>query len=376
MTALSRLEDVYKIDFSSAGNSGRFVRTGWGVAESGFRWMTGRESRLGVQLPDPESDYMLLLDATPFLSEAALAQQHLTVVANGYELTACTPSHRRVLPVFMPKDVLAGGRDVELVFKHPDARRIGDFLPVSDVREVAFAVRSLRLVRFAEGAASPMPVEEAPPSDRQLMLLFESIGETDAFVRLQRMLGVDPLGLLRGADLPIHAAIDLLTSDFAGIDNPQLLVATRSGIGWNMRHRTYGFSYETDGEEMNAASLVEREAARLAVGAGRLRRALASSGKLFVFTTAEQVGDEEIIPLVVALRDRGPNTLLWVVEADRSVAPGTVEPVLEGALRGHVRQLRPASGATPDALADWLAVCRSAWALWDRRDTGQLALAS
>ncbi|MBV8091691.1 MAG: hypothetical protein JO110_00360, partial [Acetobacteraceae bacterium] len=125
MPALPRLEDIYKIDFSSAGNSGRFVRTGWGVAESGFRWMTGRESRLGLQIPDPESDYMLLLDATPFLSEAALTQQHLTVIANGYELTACTPTGRRVLPVFMPKDVLAGERDVELVFKHPNAQRIG-----------------------------------------------------------------------------------------------------------------------------------------------------------------------------------------------------------------------------------------------------------
>ncbi|HKM62036.1 MAG TPA: hypothetical protein VJY39_06060 [Acidisphaera sp.] len=376
MTALPRLDDVHKIDFGSTGNSGRFVRTGWGVAEAGFRWMTGQESRVGFPVPDPGSDYMLLLDATPFVAKSALPAQRLTVLANGYELAAYTLGGRRVLPVFMPADVLAGSRNVELVLKHPDARRISDVLPVADTRDVSVSLRSLRVMRLAEGAAAPLPTDAALPGDRHLMLLFESLGETDAFVRVQRAMGADPLGLLRGADLPIHAAIDLLASDFADIDNAKRLVATRTGTGWTVRHRTYAFSYTTDGDAADAAAVIEREAARLAIGAARLRRVLAGGDKIFVFTAAAPIADEEIIPLLVALRARGPNTLLWVAEPAEGVAPGTVEPVLEGALRGHVRQVRPAPDAKPEDLADWLAVCRGAWALWDRRDAGQLALAS
>jgi hypothetical protein len=376
MTALPRLDDVHRIEFGSTGNSGRLVRSGWGVAEAGFRWMTGQESGIGFQVPDTGSDYMMLLDATPFVTKPALSAQRLTVFANGYELAEHRLTGRRVLPVFLPADVLAGSRDVELVFKHPDARRISDVLPVADARDVSVSARSLRVMRLTEGAAAPVPAEAAPPGDRHLMLLFESLGETDAFVRVQRAFGADPLGLLRGADLPIHAAIDLLASDFADIDRAGRLVATRAGAGWTVRHKTYGFSYASDSDATDAAAVIEREGARLAIGAGRLRRVLAGGDKLFVFTAAAPVADEEIIPLLVALRDRGPNTLLWVAEAAEGVAPGTVEPVLEGAFRGHVRRVRPVPDGKPEELADWLAVLRGAWALWDRRDAGQLALAS
>ena len=376
MTGLPRLEDVHKIGFGAAGNSGRFVRTGWGVAETGFRWMTGQESGIGFQIPDAAADYMLLFDATPFLSKTAHPAQRLTVSANGYELAEHTLTGRRTLPVFMPADVLEGGRQVELVLTHPDARRISDILPVADNREVSVSLRTLRVLRLAEGAEAPEPAAAVPPPNRPLMLLFDGLGETDAFVRVQRVFGADPLGLLRGADLPIHAVIDLLASDFADIDSPRRLVATRTDAGWTVRHKTYGFSFTTTEDAADAAAIIDREAARLTIGAARLRRVLAAGDKIMVFTSAEPIADQEIIPLLVALRDRGPNTLLWVAEAAEGVPPGAVEPIMEGALRGHVGQVRPAADATAEDLADWLAVFRGAWALWDRRDPAQMALAS
>jgi hypothetical protein len=65
------------------------------------------------------------------------------------------------------------------------------------------------------------------------------------------------------------------------------------------------------------------------------------------------------------IRAAGPSTLLWVVEHDPDHAPGLVERIDEGLLKGYIDQFTPYGRAAYGSYDVWMTICRNAKKLWD-----------
>jgi hypothetical protein len=89
---------------------------------------------------------------------------------------------------------------------------------------------------------------------------------------------------------------------------------------------------------------------------------LASGEKIFVWQSRGSTTLEQVVPLLHAIRRRGPNTLLWVTEADERHAPGSVENLGSGLLKGYVVRFAPYDNATDINASSWFEVCHRAYA--------------
>jgi tRNA U34 5-methylaminomethyl-2-thiouridine-forming methyltransferase MnmC len=73
--------------------------------------------------------------------------------------------------------------------------------------------------------------------------------------------------------------------------------------------------------------------------------------------------EEEIEPLVAAIRRYGSNTLLFVTLADAGHRSGTVEERAPGFLVGYLDRFAPEEDAQDLLLAPWVRLCREAYRL-------------
>src|SRR6185437_4038949 len=87
------------------------------------------------------------------------------------------------------------------------------------------------------------------------------------------------------------------------------------------------------------------------------------AGKIFVYKFGGDVTEEEILPLHMALNQRSGTTLLWVVPAEPSRPPGTVEVLRPGLLKGYIDRFAPAENAHDLSFEGWLEVCANALVL-------------
>jgi hypothetical protein len=73
------------------------------------------------------------------------------------------------------------------------------------------------------------------------------------------------------------------------------------------------------------------------------------------------VTEAEILPLFLALRRYGNNTLLWVVPAENGRTPGTVEVVMDGLLKAYIDRFAPDENAHALSFAVWMKICANAY---------------
>lgn len=104
----------------------------------------------------------------------------------------------------------------------------------------------------------------------------------------------------------------------------------------------------------------EQESARLKFLRRKIMEDLEAAEKIFVYKRNSEVSEEEILPLFLSLNRRGPNWLLWVVEADESHPPGTVEVAMHGLLKGYIERFAPDANAHDFSFEGWMRVCANA----------------
>ena len=210
-----------------------------------------------------------------------------------------------------------------------------------------------------------------------LALCFESLGDNCEFGLVQRHMGAEPLGLLRFNFTRLDVLHTLLATDFVGIDDPAELTLEREANGevmqclprFGLRSHTGIFGREGEeaaiaGEQLRALGLLRR----------KLREDLASGDKIFVRKGEIRHGRlTEDLPLMVslfqAIRRHGPGWLLWVTEPDEALAPGCVQLLHPGLLRGALSRFAHYERAQDAAYLEWEDVCECAHTL--RRSNAQ-----
>jgi hypothetical protein len=264
---------------------------------------------------------------------------------------------RSVRACRVPWEAIAGRDTIEIGFHTPDAAQPAALSNEVDDRVLGVAFSSLQLHRDADdpnagetGAGfEPTAAEHAGGqiSDRELMFKFESLGQNCEFGLVQRRCEAEPLGLLRFASTPLPHLLAALEGDFEGLGAPEAVTVQVSANGqeYMVADRRYGLLYHAWVRvgEMAPEDVRARETRRLPILVRKLREDLDAAEKIFVFKGMGPVPEDEVMPLVAAIRRYGPNTLMLANLADAQHPSGTVER--RGPGSGSSMAARPSRGA-------------------------------
>ncbi len=250
----------------------------------------------------------------------------------------------------------------------PDAS--GQWVVNPDTVTLGMAEITQRLERPVTTKSPPDPLgrQVIDKSIDEIMLAFESLGDNCEFGFVQRHAGIEPLGLLRFAGIHLDQLVNGLATKFpdlgsidairvypAGSPGRRELMVHETSI--DMRYHTFIREGEVDPDEFR-----EREARRLGFLRRKLLDDLAVGEKIWVWRELDVADPARLQPLLGALRNLGPNVLLWVVEADANHPPGTLEHLEHDFLKGYVERLARYEAAADIEPFSWFEVCTKAFA--------------
>jgi FkbH-like protein len=239
----------------------------------------------------------------------------------------------------------------------PQADAQKDIPPMMDLPR-----RSL-LAGAASVVASTAPASET--ETRNTMLRFCSLGSNCELGQAQRVLGAEPLDLLRWAGVGYPTLLSLLVRRFEGIGDPDKLEVRETPGGLMVRNTTYGFVWHAFAAKGSTAEDVHaREVRRLPFLARKLMEDLADASRIFVIkpSLGMAVGEREATELLRMMESYGGRPTLMFVH-DGAEAPRVTQlapRLLHGQLVAFADQ---ANVPRTTRSNDWLALCEKAEAM-------------
>jgi hypothetical protein len=350
---------------------------GWAPPLAAKCWTDGTQSELCLR-HGGAADLVLEIDAAPFLGASALASQRLIVHVNGWPAgeLLCRDGRRRAL--HLNGAAIAGQSMLRLSFSMPDACSPAALGLSDNDRLHGFCFSRLRVFEAAPaavtrhagtGGVKPEEVQAlCGLTPDALALRFESLGDSCELGLVQRRLGAEPLGLFRFASMDLPPLLRGLAADFAGLDDPQRLDVILREVGrreYVIRHRDYGLTFHTwqNFGEVDPQSLPAQQAKRLRFLWRKLQDDMALGEKIFVVRrnpARDPLPEAEVLPLLMALNQHGPCTLLWISLADAENPCGTVRRTAPGLLRGYIDRLAPNDNTHHFSFEPWVEICANA----------------
>jgi tetratricopeptide (TPR) repeat protein len=218
--------------------------------------------------------------------------------------------------------------------------------------------------------ATPMTPVKDLAQEPNWILQFESLGGTAQgceFGIVQRLLGVEPLGLLRWCAIDAEQLAQLLESGLDGVGSPeQTSLGTYQPDAGREEYKTidqrFGMTMHTFvyKEDVPPDRMLQQCMRRLRFLRAKLLEDLAAAEKIFVFKQGHRRCTlQESLRIYEAVRGYGPAWVLNVTLADAAHASGTLERTQGDLYTGyldHFSQLPTGELAKPN-MAHWLQIC-------------------
>ncbi|WP_428490330.1 glycosyltransferase family 61 protein [Rhodopila sp.] len=204
---------------------------------------------------------------------------------------------------------------------------------------------------------------------RELMQSFESLGDNCEFGLVQQQAGVTSAGLLRfngffaPPEFRLEKLVAALQRKFDGLGAQGTISVLPEGEPGHreliVRETAYGMLYHSGVREgqIDPEAQIERAAKLLGHLRERLLENLATGQKIWVWKSQCKTSREDIQPLLETLREMGPNTLLWVAEADDDHPAGSIERLEADLIKGYVDHFAPYGSVANIHSASWFEVC-------------------
>ena len=351
------------------GNGWEVTLSGWAAPEPNFTWTSADEAVIELPTPKIVDDYILRIECSPFVAEGRHDAQRLVIEANGQEIGSARLKEFALLECSLPWSFFADREKLRVVLKLPDAIQPSLLGLSDDERMLGLAVKAVTLVRYSVNPEADDAVkhEQTELDLQKLALQFESLGENCEFGLVQRRFGAEPLGLLRFSSTPLPKLLDALRSKFKGLGNPRNIEVQEDSNGreYMVLDKRFGFLYHAWVKvgEQKPEDIAVRETRRLPLLIRKLTEDLTLGEKTFVFHGMRPLSLEEARELSAVLRQYGPTTLLWVELADDAHAPGSVERIDAGLIKGYMDRFAPGENAHDLSLNCWITLCRNAYRL-------------
>lgn len=223
---------------------------------------------------------------------------------------------------------------------------------------------------------SGTPPPSAVPSDRDLVLQFESLGDNCELGLVQRAVGAEPLGLLRFAGVPLPHLLRAMNARFEGLAEPGHIRIQPENGEYMVKLTKYDFIYHAHAKvgETDPELLHRQQVRTVGFLLGKLVNDLENPEKILVFRQNEPLLAADLVDLRTALARFGRPKLLWVQAARPGHPPGTVDGIDETLMTGYVKRLALRENAPDFDQSSWLTVLRRAWSL-SRADNAPSAAA-
>ena len=374
------IEQLLTLRFGKGENCEERIGTGWSLGEHGYRWMIEAFSELRLGPVVKGGSYLLVLDIEPFVKPPELLSQTLTISTGGIPFVHTKISDNGRYGFRIPVELISNDGEVVIVFDHPDANKPSAFAEDKDRRVLAFLVRHIGLYEVTgqpvgqelAGTGGISIVEATRRTGLAadaLLTHFESLGENCEFGLVQRRCGAEPLSLLRFSNTLLPNLLRGLDDKFKKlgiVDDLGFRLEGKSKKEYIVEEKYYGLVYHTFRYkgEIEEEKFMANEASRLTFLKRKLNEDLKDGDKIFVYRRNQPLDSEEILPLLAALNEYGPNTLLWVVTADAQHRPGSVRWVMPGLLKGYIDRFAPNENAHDLSLEVWMELCANAFQLW------------
>jgi hypothetical protein len=395
-----------RYSFGEAGTAKPFLGDGWHVGVDNFTSTVRSNAELKLPALRAPGFHAIRLDASPVMSPGEDPNRDVTVLLDGIAVGQFSPreASNRVLP--LPRE-LTEGRDVLplnfMLYARPregsgtsnDMPPPGIAVSGVSVFQLPSTFASAECVR-AEEAGMPRPMATSgrfldecattlPATIRAMLGLdvvtltrgFESLGTNHEFAIVQRKLGVDVLHLFRFCEGTLTDLTRALADDLTVASDPDIFTVEASETNplaylltlppYNLHWRMFGHDNDADRNGSRHAN---------AITLGYLRRkfyeGLRSGRKIYVLARERSVPASEAAALLMELNRTAEATLLCVEQARNDHAPGEVELLMPGLMRGYIERFAPDTDADAVDLANWLRVLANATLL--KRATGAMLL--
>jgi hypothetical protein len=353
-----------EIDMRIGGAGQEYLIAGWSYPETDYTWTLGKVSIIRFPSPGLVMDCGLKFRTAPMMRPGKIAFQRVNVEVNGTQIARLVSRMPAQYELYVPAEAVGGREFVEIVFQLPDACSPAELGGSGDTRELGVWVSSLQFGPLL--AAAPAPGNIA--ADKAMLMDLQSLGENCELGFVQRFNGAEPLGLFRWASTPLPILLAALEARFEGLGLPEnLSIELDDASEFQVIDRRYGFrnhSFAFANAGAKREDILKREAVRLPFLARLLTEELEKATKLFCFHDAGGSGQDRIERLVAALNRYGPNTLLWICQADGPSRAGTAERLGPALIRGYIDHFQPIHNVQKPSLDPWLAAIREAHALW------------
>jgi hypothetical protein len=383
------------------------ILEGWGVPEPHGVWSIGKTSQLRIGWLDPGHEHIVELSAHPFINRPFVRVQTIRAEIGGTVIGEVNIGAPEFVGFRIPPQLINEAEPVVMTLRHPRAARPCDTLVTGDDRWLGVSYDRMRVFRLPrapirpESAESYAPFGPSPPgapsgtgaepdaalaqaieeklgvSLRQLVLNFVSLGDNCEFGLVQRHCGAEPLDLLRFAATKLRWLMHGLDDDFDRLGTPETiepeLHGDRTPREYMIRERTHELVYHTFRyeDEIAADALRLQEAKKLRFLRRKFLADLQEGGKILVCKRQPALHEGLILPLLAAVGCRGPNTVLWVAEADATHPPASVEVLTSRLMKGYMDRFAPGENAHDLSLDCWLRLCANAYAAWPERSSAE-----
>lgn len=168
---------------------------------------------------------------------------------------------------------------------------------------------------------------------------FESLGDNCEFGFVQRLLGAEPLGLLRFTAITPVDLLDFLHSKFSDFGNHGSLEIIRTNTEVMLQDTKNRFSFHTfvKSEGLDESRFLFQQHKRLDFLKREILHDLSTGSKIFVCKNShEAISDSTLVQISDALQSYGPNYLLGIRLADETNEPGSILLLNEFTMVGFV----------------------------------------
>jgi len=219
-----------------------------------------------------------------------------------------------------------------------------------------------------EGVSKREPPDSGrEDAHRDVLLRFEALGENCELGFVQRQFGAEPLSLLRWAGISCQSLITALDTCFAGVGEPEHTVMELNPHNheYFTRDLRYGMNMHSFLHEdaSKRDKIYQSMCRRLSFLKDKLLRELAEAEKIFVYSTAQKMTDDDLHALFDALRRHGPVNLLHVCPCDAPHSVGDVISLQAGLLIGFLDRPGYDGKRWDISFHHWLTICQRALAI-------------
>ena len=132
--------------FGMGGNVQSCLGYGWSAPEDGYQWSIDERSQLTIEVPGEADDYWLEMDVKPYVAPPKLPRQRLDVTIGGTLVHSFPALPTGEVGCVVPGHLLAGHKEAEIVFDHPDAASPKLIAGEADQRRLGVSFKRLTLV--------------------------------------------------------------------------------------------------------------------------------------------------------------------------------------------------------------------------------------